>query len=369
MPIYMDIHHVPGVEAIDLAEAHRKDMLIQEEYQCKCMTYWVDVARGVAFCLIEAPDKTTVEEIHRKSHGLVPNKVIEVKNELVESFLGRINDPEDAAITNNGLKVFNDPALRIILVTDMIDPVLLRHQLSAEKANRLLNSQYSSIRKKIFTYGGREVQHTGHGLIVSFSSAGDAVACALEILPDLSAEDRSLTGLKIAITAGEPVAKSEKLFGDAIQQAKSLCTIAGSEVAVSSWVKDLLSADFLQKVQNKVMTLSPVDETFMQSLFTTLEENWQATNFDATEFCQAMAMSKSRLYRKTMALWGVPPNVLLRDFRLNKARELLKRQSGNITQTTFESGFSSPSYFTKCFKKKFGLLPAMYLSALTQFYH
>jgi hypothetical protein len=117
MPIYMDIHQVPGIEAIDAAEAHQKDMLIQEEHQCRCMTYWVDVDRGVVFCLIEAPDKSDVEEMHRKSHGLVPNKIIEVKNEVVESFLGRIHDPEDAEISGTGLKVFSGPATRILLVS------------------------------------------------------------------------------------------------------------------------------------------------------------------------------------------------------------------------------------------------------------
>jgi hypothetical protein len=49
MPIYMDIHNVPGVEASNLAEAHRQDILIQGKYHCKCMTYWLDEARGVAF--------------------------------------------------------------------------------------------------------------------------------------------------------------------------------------------------------------------------------------------------------------------------------------------------------------------------------
>ena len=65
MPIYMDIHNVPGIEALDLAEAHAKDMLIQDFYRCKCMTYWVDEARGVAFCLIEAPDQSFVAEMHK----------------------------------------------------------------------------------------------------------------------------------------------------------------------------------------------------------------------------------------------------------------------------------------------------------------
>ena len=42
MPIYMDVHNVPGVKARDVAEAHTKDLLHQEEYGCKCMTYWID---------------------------------------------------------------------------------------------------------------------------------------------------------------------------------------------------------------------------------------------------------------------------------------------------------------------------------------
>jgi transcriptional regulator GlxA family with amidase domain len=95
-----------------------------------------------------------------------------------------------------------------------------------------------------------------------------------------------------------------------------------------------------------------------------LEKNWQDTAFSVIEFGQGVSMSSSRLYRTTMAFWGLPPNPLLREFRLEKARELLKKQTGNITQVTFDSGFNSPSYFTKCFKKRFGLLPAIYLDSL-----
>ena len=79
MPIYMDVHIVPGVKAKDVAEAHRMDLLHQGEFECKCMTYWIDEKRESIFCLIEAPDKKAVEEMHNRAHGLIPNKVIEVK--------------------------------------------------------------------------------------------------------------------------------------------------------------------------------------------------------------------------------------------------------------------------------------------------
>src|ERR1700733_9559112 len=115
MPIFMDVHIVPGVKAKDVAEAHRLDLLHQQEHGCNCMTYWIDEARENIFCLIEAPDKYAVEKMHNDAHGLIPNKIIEVNSNLVETFLGRIYDPSDAQISSDGLKVFTDPSFRILL--------------------------------------------------------------------------------------------------------------------------------------------------------------------------------------------------------------------------------------------------------------
>jgi AraC-like DNA-binding protein len=110
-----------------------------------------------------------------------------------------------------------------------------------------------------------------------------------------------------------------------------------------------------------VITLSPQDEGLVEAIFSSLEDNWRQPDFDVEEYGQAMAMSKSQLYRKCIALTGVSPNILLKDIRLEKARELMKKQQFSISQITFESGFSSPSYFTKSFKKKYGLLPLRYV--------
>ena len=185
MPIYMDIHQVPGIEAIHAAKAHQMDMKIQHEYHCKCMTYWIDEPRGVVFCLIEAPDKEVVTAMHKNSHGLIPNKIIEVSDELVESFLGRIHDPGDAIVSDDGLPVISESAFRILLVTDITDPVLLRKQFGTEKANELLQKQNTVIRKELSLHGGREVEYTGSGFIASFASASKALACALEIQKSL----------------------------------------------------------------------------------------------------------------------------------------------------------------------------------------
>ena len=156
MPIFMDVHIIPGVKARDVAQAHQLDLLHQEEHHCKCMTYWIDEQRESVFCLIDAPTKEAVEEMHNQAHGLIPSKIIEVKSNLVESFLGRIYDPSDAEITADGLKIFSDPSFRILLVTKTTDPVLLRHTLGKEKAGELLNQHTAIMRKQLQHFGGRE---------------------------------------------------------------------------------------------------------------------------------------------------------------------------------------------------------------------
>jgi AraC-like DNA-binding protein len=365
MPIYMDIHQVPGIEAIDAAKAHQMDMQIQHRYHCKCMTYWIDEPRGVVFCLIEGPDKAVVEEMHKNSHGLIPNKIIEVSEELVENFLGRIHDPVDAVVSDNGLRVFSESAFRILLVTEITDPVLLRRALGTETANELLNKQNAIIRKELSLQDGREVEYAGSGFIASFSSASKAMLCALEIQKNIPKAERKLTGFKITVHGGEPVSNSDKLFGDTIQSARRQCAVSRHDkIIVTSLIKELLARDYFQLDQNKIVASLPQDESLLESLFNTLEINWQDAEFTAAQFCSQMAMSKSQLYRKTIALWGLPPNQLLKEFRLDKARELLRKHNSNIAQTTFDSGFTSPSYFTKCFKKKFGLLPVNYLQSL-----
>jgi AraC-like DNA-binding protein len=361
----MDVHIVPGVKARDVAEAHSKDLFHQEAHGCKCMTYWIDEERENIFCLIDAPRKEAVEDMHSQAHGLIPNKIIEVNSTLVTSFLGRIYDPESAEISDDGLKIFSDPSFRILLVTRTTDPNLLRYKFGNEKANEVLESHNNIIRKNLLQNGGSEAEYKGNSFIISFSSAAKALACALAIQKDMEEAHRDSFSFRMGINAGEPVEKSNQLFGDTIQFAKYMCLIARNfQIAIASSVKELVSKDFFQNKQKNILALSPQDESLLELLFRKLEENWQDSDFDISNYCQATAMSTSQLYRKTISLTGLSPNLLLKDFRLGKAKMLMKKRRYSIAQITFESGFTSASYFTKCFKKKYGLLPMAYLDLL-----
>ncbi len=365
MPLYMDVHIMPGIKAKEVAEAHRQDMLLQEEHDCKCLTYWIDEDRGSIFCLIEAPSKDAVVEMHTRAHGSIPFQIIEVNTNLVSSFLGRIYDPPEADVSSDGLKIFNDPSFRILLVTKITDPILIQHRSGAEKTNRLLEEHNAIIRKNVFQYEGSEAEHGGAGFISSFSSAAKAVSCALSIQREMSVLKQELPGFKISLNAGVPVAKTNSFFGETIQLADYLCAICKDyQVAISSSVKELVAKDYFQNAGNSFLSLWPQDERMVESLFTRLDENFQDPEFDLNDFCQSMAISQSQLYRKTVALTGLSPNQLLKEFRLEKAKELMKKKRENISEITFNAGFTSPSYFTKCFKKKYGLLPIVYMDLI-----
>jgi hypothetical protein len=83
MPLYLDIHnHIPGLTKEAIADAHAKDLEIQEKYGVKYHKYWFDDKNGKAFCLVEAPDKESAIAVHREGHGLVADEIIEVQEGL-----------------------------------------------------------------------------------------------------------------------------------------------------------------------------------------------------------------------------------------------------------------------------------------------
>jgi AraC-like DNA-binding protein len=359
----MDVHIVPGVKAKDVADAHRKDLLHQDEHACKCMTYWIDEERENIFCLIEAPNKDAVIEMHNKAHGLVPNKVVEVSSHIVESFLGRIHDPENAEISD-GLKIFKDPSYRVLVVLSLEDQALLQHKLGNEKADNLLTSLQQILKKHLINHAGLEAEHDQEGFIFSFSSAGKALDYAHAIQQELNQQPLHENFYRIALHGGEPLENSTRLFGDTIQFAQQLCFIAKDrQIAVSSTVRNLAAKDHKLKGA-QYFYLPPQDEAILRQLFGKLEKYWQDADFDIDFFSREMAMSKSQLYRRAISLTGSSPNALIKDYRLLKAKDLMKKKGYNIAQVTFDSGFTSPSYFTKCFKQKFGLLPMAYLDLL-----
>ena len=91
---------------------------------------------------------------------------------------------------------------------------------------------------------------------------------------------------------------------------------------------------------------------------------WNDEKFNLDNFSREIGLSKAQLYRKVTAVTGYSPNVFIREYRLTMALKAIENMKGNIAEIAIESGFNNPSYFSKCFHKKFGILPSEYANAI-----
>ena len=269
MPLYMDIHNLPeGTTPEDLAKAHAKDMEIQRKYGVEYHKYWVNDTGSKVFCLAHAPNAEAAECVHREAHGMIAEKIIEVAPDVAEVFLGgTVTNPAGAVLLPGGGPNERDPGIRTVLFTDVVNSTTLTQSLGDEAALAILGVHDSIVRDALSALGGREVKHTGDGIMASFVSAASAVRCAIQIQRELDkhAQVNSEHPLKVRVgaAAGEPVEKNNDLFGSTVQLAARLCSHAQPEqILVSSAIADLcigkgLSFEDLGEVTLKGFT-SPV---------------------------------------------------------------------------------------------------------------
>lgn len=99
------------------------------------------------------------------------------------------------------------------------------------------------------------------------------------------------------------------------------------------------------------------DKQFLKQLQAIIQKNLSDSEFGVEDMGQQIGLSRVQLYRKVKAMTGSSVVDLLRKARLVKARRLLETRSMSVSEVAYEVGFSAPSYFTKCFKEEYGMLP------------
>jgi AraC-like DNA-binding protein len=374
MPIFMDRHEVPGVTGADVATAHQKDLEVQARYECRALTYWFDEARSVAFCLVEAPDAGAVTRMHREAHGLVPNRIIQVQADLVETFLGRIGDPAATEATGEvGTPVLVDSAFRTVLAVELKDVAILAVRDGVAATQELLRAQDAIISDAIQQHKCGKGAKSDDVYLVTSPTASNAVACARQIQSALGPRtvgdgrtSESTLSVGIGLSAGHPVDDRTDLFGDAIQLAKRMCRLARDNrilVASAAGNEYRRENSFTLTSERTMVVLDPTEDRFLSELMEVTEDRWNDGQFRVEDLARRVGQSKSQLYRRLTSLTGYSPKELLRDYRLRKASELLETRRGNVTEVAFETGFSSAAHFSKSFQERFGILPSAYSKA------
>ena len=241
----MDIHELQSVTAEDVAKAHAKDMETQRKYGVEYRKYWVNEKAGKVFCLVDAPNAEAAEHVHREAHGLLAEKIIEIQPELADGFFGAAETNEAGAVViPGGVPDERDPGIRTILFTDIVDSTALTQTLGDEAAMALFDVHNTVVRKALANFEGREVKHTGDGIMASFVSAAAAIKCATQIQRDLAghakAQREQPVKIRIGAAAGEPVEQHDDLFGCTVQLAARLCSHASPEqILVSNAIAEL----------------------------------------------------------------------------------------------------------------------------------
>ena len=243
MPMFIDIHDVPGVKPGDVARAHLHDQRVQAQHGVEYMKYWLNEKQGKIFCLCTAPDAEAAGAVHREAHGLEAARIMEVTPELADAFMGsaEIDQGGAALLPGNSER---DPGTRTILFTDIVGSTSMTQGLGDEIALTILQIHDRIVREALGTTGGREVKHTGDGIMAAFVSAASAVRCGINVQRNLAQHRRQNPDqpiqVRIGVAAGEPIEHHNDFFGSTVQLAARLCAQADPEqILLSNAVAEL----------------------------------------------------------------------------------------------------------------------------------
>lgn len=254
MPLYIDIHTVdPDTTWEDIARAHYADVAIQDQYDVEYLKYWFNKECGKLFCLIEAPNAEAAHCVHEQAHGLIAEKLIEVDPDLVDGFMGShtVNAAGAALMPGATQDHQRDSGVRTILFTDIANSTEMTHRFGDRAAIAMLSVHDGIVRKALRENGGREVKHTGDGIMAVFLSAAAAVRFACQVQEAFSKHNEPGPDLplvvRVGISSGQPIEQDNDLFGLTVQLAARLCAEAEpGQILVSDVVADLCQEDGLK---------------------------------------------------------------------------------------------------------------------------
>jgi class 3 adenylate cyclase len=264
MPLYLDVHTVPGATADDLRKAHEADLAIQQKYGVDYRKYWLNEKCGKIFCLVDAPNAEAAERVHRESHGLTAEKIIEIDPDMADGFLGGTGiDTAGAALVPGGRE--RDNAVRSVMFTDIVGSTELAQRLGDDIAFELVTTHDVIVRAAVAEFNGKVIKHTGDGIMAVFVSPVQAVKAACRIQTAVTAlvpeEGRPDFAIRIGAAAGEPIERDNDFFGSTVNLAARLCAHAEpGKVLVTNGIAELCLGKGMKFAEIREAKLRGFDE-------------------------------------------------------------------------------------------------------------
>lgn len=220
--------------------------------------------------------------------------------------------------------------------------------------------------------------------LVTFEGPSKALNCCMDFKKALKAVNLNM---KASIHLGEcEIVENKLVQTQPILSAKDFTRIAQkNQILVSETARNLIleaglkftkvCTDDFRKIGELVFSVEDIyEDPFRLADYDTLpnrkngflldyviqciDENIENEGFGVEKLCECLNLSERQLQRKLKASTNKSPNQIIRSVRLHRAKELLLSQPEDIAQIAFQTGFSNPSYFSKCFKTEFGVTPS-----------
>lgn len=366
MPLYMDIHILDDVFTMeDARKAHLRDVAVQEKYGVISHQYWVNEKAGTAYCLMEGPDKESCIATHREANGFEACQIVEVEGGLYDLFMGGKQLKDHGLVRHEDGKI--DTGYRYILTLDIIAKKT-RNTASIDFNHLKLPKRPKNIALQVISeFDGREVRTGGYDSIIAvFKIPENALRCThkiqnyfLNLRKEKNPENDDFT-FNMGISVGQPLTETEGFFVEAIRMSHRLCLTAGEDEIITSCIfEELCDVNGVIKQRISMRSIKPSDQEFLGQLLDIIENHISDQDFGVDYLSRDMGISRPQLYRKVIAVTGRSPVAFIRDIRLNKALSLIKENKYNLSEIALEIGYRSPSYFSKCFREKYGVRASM----------
>jgi len=236
----------------------------------------------------------------------------------------------------------------------------------------------------VIQYRGRVVHYERDGFMAIFEGPSKAVHCSIDLVDNMQSLNVKLS---VGIHIKEAVVDESYFIAGETREFLNLILDEAqpNQILITQTVRHLLSGAGLNFSQHKLIfeatgeshllfnvtdqsrTETPVDsykqqlpqnDSFLENVLQSIDNHLDNELFGVEMLCREMCISERQLQRKLKAITNKSPNQLISSVRLHRAKELLMGSEYNIAEVAFQTGFSNPSYFSKSFKREFGISPS-----------
>lgn len=346
MPLFIDLHVDNNLTPDLVRQCHVADKDVQDKYGVRYLQILLNESQGYLFCLAEAPDKESCARVHQEAHGNIACNVLEItETDFTALLANKQKNALDLTLNHDGTL---DTGMRAILAVHLVGS--LRYLPLALKIT------HAAIHK----HKGRTRENIENRMEVMYDSCTDAILSGIDIAQELQALSVPVE-VRMGVSEGQPLERQGNFFEDVRRSAHRFAFVSvNGQITVSSKVMQRQEGGLKTK-HSPVKVVNHADEKLLNRLMDCTEKIWDRSEITMEDFARELGMSKSQLARKIKSISNLSPNDFIKEFRLRKSIHLMEDQGMNIAEVTMAVGFSNPSYFTKCFKKRFGNLPSDFL--------